>query len=92
MSELPTGHGFVYTRKEEGFEWESMAKPRGWSYEAIEWLNFEQSRFLNSDGTRKFIIRHQLNGAEAVFDSGSSLLFLNIKTEALSKLFQPFSS
>ena len=70
MSELPTGHGFLYTRKDNGYEWESMAKPQGWSYESIEWLNFEQSLFLNPDGTRKSIIRHALNGAEAVIDTG----------------------
>ena len=72
MSELPTGHGFLYTRQEDGFRWESMASPRGWSMEAIEWLNYEQKNFLNPDGTRQSIIRHSLNGAEVVIDTGKS--------------------
>lgn len=65
---MPTGPGALYKRNEKGrFKWETLVvKRQGWSIEAVEWLNFEQS--LAPFTTPGVVIRHAMNGGERSFE------------------------
>lgn len=66
--DMPTGPGALYTKNERGrFDWETLVvKRQGWSIEAVDWLNYQQSLApFNSAGV---VIRHAMNGGERSFE------------------------
>ena len=70
MQSLPGGVGSIYTKQEErGFKWESMMPKSTFSWQSIEWLNFQnnQAPFM-VDNERKYVIRHHLNGGEVTLE------------------------
>ena len=61
---MPVGHGIHYKLKDDGyFSWKPVYNPDKYSLDAIEWINYEQSKFLKRDGSRH-VIRHALNYGE----------------------------
>ena len=67
---LPVGKGKHYVRKGQLFEWSPVKSSDNYSLDCIDWLNWKQSEFLKSDGTRH-VIAHALNKGEVViYDDG----------------------
>ena len=68
---MPVGRAMHYKLNGDFFDWSPVSSSDTYSLDCIEWLNFEQSKFLKSDGTRH-VIAHALNKGEVrVFDDVS---------------------
>ena len=69
---MPVGHGIHYKLKDDGyFSWKPVYNSDKYSLDAIEWLNYEQSKFLKRDGSRH-VIKHALNYGEVQIKAGES--------------------
>ena len=80
--EMPVGRGIEYRKENGKFLWKPLHSGDRHSLEALEWLSYEQSKFLKDDGSRH-VIRHAMNHGESrFFDDSSGQLFK-------SKIYKP---
>ena len=69
---MPVGHAIHYKLKQNGlFSWQPVQNPDKFSLDAIEWLNFQQSKFLKVDGSRH-VIKHAMNFGEVEIKAGET--------------------
>ena len=82
---MPVGHGFHYRLKGNGFfSWNPVKNSDNFSLDAIEWLNFEQSKFLKPDGTRH-VIKHAVNYGEVEIKAEESRTESNLIQHKVQK-------
>ena len=78
----PVGRGIEYRKENSYFLWKPLHSSDNYSIEALDWLNYQQSKFLKSDGSRH-VIRHAMNHGEmTLFDESPNEPFR-------SKIYKP---
>ena len=78
----PVGRGIEYRKENSYFLWKPLYSSDNYSIEALDWLNYQQSKFLKEDGSRH-VIRHAMNHGEmTLFDE-------SINEPFRSKIYKP---
>ena len=82
---LPVGRAIHYRLRGEFFDWSPVSTSDTYSLDCIEWLNYQQSKFLKPDGSRN-VIAHALNKGEVtIFEDSPDPEFGILK----SKMYKP---